>query len=170
MNLFIYWNYFILVHRWLVLVSQKLIELLNKGIARELQVSIQYMWQHVQVTGTDGAIVEDIFRKIAIAEMKHAERLAERLDYLNGIPTTKPDPVFVRGSLIEMLTQDEQNEEQAITLYKQAIQVAAEDGDYTTRRLLEEILADEEDHINTLGRLLVGMTEPFTQPEISKTE
>jgi len=152
------------------LVSQKLIELLNKGIARELQVSIQYMWQHVQVTGTDGAIVEDIFRKIAIAEMKHAERLAERLDYLNGIPTTKPDPVFVRGSLIEMLTQDEQNEEQAITLYKQAIQVAAEDGDYTTRRLLEEILADEEDHINTLGRLLVGMTEPFTQPEISKTE
>ena len=128
------------------------------------------MWQHVQVTGTDGAIVEDIFRKIAIAEMKHAERLAERLDYLNGIPTTKPDPVFVRGSLIEMLTQDEQNEEQAITLYKQAIQVAAEDGDYTTRRLLEEILADEEDHINTLGRLLVGMTEPFTQPEISKTE
>ena len=152
------------------MVSQKLIELLNKGIARELQVSIQYMWQHVQVTGTDGAIVEDIFRKIAIAEMKHAERLAERLDYLNGIPTTKPDPVFVRGSLIEMLTQDEQNEEQAITLYKQAIQVAAEDGDYTTRRLLEEILADEEDHINTLGRLLVGMTEPFTQPEISKTE
>ena len=152
------------------MVSQKLIELLNKGIARELQVSIQYMWQHVQVTGTDCAIVEDIFRKIAIAEMKHAERLAERLDYLNGIPTTKPDPVFVRGSLIEMLTQDEQNEEQAITLYKQAIQVAAEDGDYTTRRLLEEILADEEDHINTLGRLLVGMTEPFTQPEISKTE
>jgi bacterioferritin len=150
------------------LVSQKLIELLNKGIARELQVSIQYMWQHVQVTGTDGAIVEDIFRKIAIAEMKHAERLAERLDYLNGIPTTKPDPIFVRGSLIEMLTQDEQNEEQAITLYKQAIQVAAEDGDYTTRRLLEEILADEEDHINTFGRLLVGMTEPFTQPEPSK--
>lgn len=150
------------------MVSQKLIELLNKGIARELQVSIQYMWQHVQVTGTDGAIVEDIFRKIAIAEMKHAERLAERLDYLNGIPTTKPDPVFVRGSLIEMLTQDEQNEEQAITLYKQAIQVAAEEGDYTTRRLLEEILADEEDHINTFGRLLVGMTEPFTQPEPSK--
>jgi bacterioferritin len=152
------------------LVSQKLIELLNKGIARELQVSIQYMWQHVQVTGADGAIVEDIFRKIAIAEMKHAERLAERLDYLNGIPTTKPDPVFVRGSLIEMLTQDEQNEEQAITLYKQAIQVAAEDGDYTTRRLLEEILADEEDHINTFGKLLVGMTEPFTQPGTSQIE
>jgi bacterioferritin len=152
------------------LVSQKLLEFLNKGIARELQVSIQYMWQHVQVTGTDGTIVEDIFRKTAIAEMKHAERLAERLDYLDGVPTTKPDPIFVRGSLIEMLKQDEQNEEEAIRLYKQAIQVAAQEGDYTTRRLLEEILAEEEDHINTFGKLLVGMTEPFTQPGISKIE
>ena len=145
------------------MVSQKLLEFLNKGIARELQVSIQYMWQHVQVTGMDGAIVEDIFRKTAIAEMKHAERLAERLDYLNGVPTTKPDPIFVGGSLIEMLKQDEQNEEEAINLYKQAIQVAAEEGDYTTRRLLEDILAEEENHINTFGKLLVGMTEPFTQ-------
>ena len=73
------------------------------------------MWQHVQVTGTDGAIVEDVFRKTAIAEMKHAERLAERLDYLNGVSTTKPDPIFVGGSLIEMLKQDEKDEEKAIT-------------------------------------------------------
>jgi bacterioferritin len=152
------------------LVSQKLIEFLSKGIARELQVSIQYMWQHVQVTGTDGAIVEDIFRKTAIAEMKHAERLAERLDYLNGVPTTKPDPIFVGGSLIEMLKQDEQDEEEAITLYKQAIQVAHNEGDYTTRRMLEEILAEEENHINTFGKLLVGMTEPFTQPGTSQIE
>ena len=152
------------------MVSQKLLDFLNKGIARELQVSIQYMWQHVQVTGTDGAIIEDIFRKIAIAEMRHAERLAERLDYLNGVPTTKPDPIFVRGSLIEMLKQDEQNEEEAINLYKQAIQVAAAEGDYTTRRLLEDILAEEETHINTFGKLLVGMTEPFTQPGTSQIE
>jgi len=152
------------------MVSEKLLELLNKGIAKELQVSIQYMWQHVQVTGTDGVIVEDIFRKTAIAEMKHAERLAERLDYLNGVATIKPDPIFVRGSLIEMLKQNEQDEEQAITLYKKAIQVAANEGDYTTRRILEEILAEEETHINTFGKLLVGMTEPFTQPGTSQIE
>ncbi len=152
------------------LTSQKIVDLLNKAIASELQVSIQYMWQHVQVTGTDGVIVEGIFRKIAVAEMKHAERLAERLDYLNGVPTTKPDPIFVGGSLIEMLKQDELNEEEAITLYKQAIQAAAEEGDFTTRRLLEEILAEEEEHINAFGKLLVGMTEPFTQPGTSKIE
>jgi bacterioferritin len=107
------------------LTSQKLLEYLNKGIASELQVSIQYMWQHVQVTGTEGMIVEDIFRKIAISEMKHAERL----DCLNGVATIKPDPIFVSGSLIEMLKQNEQDEEKAITLYKQTIQVAAEEGD-----------------------------------------
>lgn len=152
------------------LASEKLRDFLDKGIARELQVSIQYMWQHIQVTGTEGAVAEGIFRRIAIAEMKHAERLAERLDYLNGVPTTNPNPVFVGGSLIEMLKQDEQNEEEAINLYKQAIQVAAQEGDYTTRRMLEEILAEEEEHINTFGKLLVGMTEPFTQPGTSKIE
>lgn len=152
------------------MASQKLLEFLNKAIGSELQVSIQYMWQHVQVTGLDGVTVDDIFRRIAIAEMKHAERLAERLDYLNGVPSTQPDPIFVMGSLIEMLEQDEQDEEGAISLYKQAIQVAAMEGDYTTRRLLEEILAEEETHINTFGKLLVGMTEPFTQPGISKIE
>ena len=150
------------------MVSQKLLDFLNKAIARELQVSVQYMWQHVQVTGLDGAVVEDIFRKTAIAEMKHAERLAERLDYLNGVPTTNPDPIFVGGSLIEMLTQDERDEEDAIELYKEAVQLAADEGDYTTRRLLEDILAEEEGHINTFGKLIVGLTEPFTQPETSQ--
>jgi len=154
----------------ILVTSQKLLEFLNKAIARELQVSIQYMWQHIQVTGMDGVVTENIFRTIAIAEMKHAERLAERLDYLDGVPTTTPDPIFVEGSLIEMLRQDEQDEEDSINLYKEAIQAAAHEGDYTTRRLLEEILAEEENHINTFGKLLVGMTEPFTQPEISKIE
>ena len=152
------------------MVSQKLIDFINKAIAGELQVSIQYMWQHVQVTGLYGVTVEGVFRKTAIAEMKHAELLAERLDFLNGVPTTKPDPIFVRGSLIEMLKQDEQDEERAIILYKQAIQEAAQDGDFTTRRLLEEILAEEEEHINAFGKLLVGMTEPFTQPGTSRVE
>ena len=148
----------------ILLVSEKLLDLLNKGIAKELQVSVQYMWQHVQVTGLDGAVVKDIFRKISITEMKHAEKLAERLNYLNGVPTSKPDPIFVGGSLIEMLKQDEQDEEESIVLYKRAIQVASEEGDCTTRRLLEEILGEEETHIDTFGKLLVGMTSPFTQP------
>jgi bacterioferritin len=149
------------------MVSEKLLEFLNKGIARELQVSIQYMWQSIQVTGLDGETVKGVFTKIAIAEMKHAEALAERLDALDGVATIQPDHIHIGQSLIEMLKQNERNEEGAITLYKQAIQEAQKEGDYTTRRLLEKILAEEEDHINTFGKMLVGMTEPFTQPGIA---
>ncbi len=149
------------------MVSKTLLELLNKGISRELQVSIQYMWQSIQVTGMYGEVAKGVFGKIAIAEMKHAHQLAERIDCLDGIPTVKPGEIHVGDSLIEMLRDDEQNEEEAITLYKQAIQVAQKEGDYTTRRMLEEILAEEENHINTFGKLIVGLTEPFTQPEMS---
>ena len=63
-----------------------------------------------------------------------------------------------------MLTEDVQTEEAAINLYKQAIQAASKDGDFTTRRLLEDILSDEEKHLDTFSKLLVGMTSPFTQP------
>ena len=146
--------------------SKKLLELLNQGVARELQVSIQYMWQHILVTGIEGIVAGKIFRKIAINEMKHAEELAERISSLFGIPTEKPNPIFVGGSLIEMLKQDQQNEEEAIRLYKTAIQIAENLGDYTSRRLLEKILSDEEKHVDIFGKMLVGKTSAFTQPNV----
>lgn len=136
------------------MASEKLMELLNKGIARELQVSVQYMWQHVLAKGVESAAIEDIFKKIAITEMKHAEAIAERLAYLGGTPTTKPDPIFVGGSLKEMLQTDVKAEEEAMALYKQTIKVADEEGDSTTRRLFEEILAEEEEHHDTFTKLL----------------
>jgi bacterioferritin len=146
------------------LASEKLLELLNRGIARELQVSVQYMWQHILARGIEGQIVENLFRNIAIEEMKHAEELAERLAYLDGIPTIKPDPIFVGVSVEEMLKLNVKAEEEAIRLYKQTIKIASEEGDSTTRRLLEEILSHEEKHLDKFSTLLVGMTSPFTQP------
>ncbi len=145
-------------------VSENLKNLLNKGIAHELQVSIQYMWQSIRVTGVNREITKPVFRRIALAEMKHAEQLAERLDYLGAVPTAEPSLIHVGDSLIEMLRDDEETEEEAINLYREAIQVAAKEGDYTTRRLLEKILAEEESHIDTFGKMMVGLTEPFTQP------
>jgi len=79
-------------------VSEPLKEMLNKAIAREIQVSVQYMWQHIQVVGVKGVAVQDKFKQTAIAEMKHAEKIAERLWYLGGTPTTKPDPIVVGGA------------------------------------------------------------------------
>lgn len=147
------------------MISKKLIELMNLGIARELQVSIQYMWQHVLVTGINGVVVEGIFKDIAITEMKHAEDIAERLASLGGSPTVKPNNVVVGSTLEEMLRLDQGAEEEAITLYKQTIKVASDEGDTTTRRLFEKILAEEEEHIDTFGKLLVGMI-PLSDPEM----
>lgn len=128
------------------MASEKLLELLNEAIARELQVSIQYMWQHVMWSGVKAFAVKDEFKKIAIEEMKHAEAIAERLSYLGGSPTTKPSPVFVGKNLKEMLEQDKKDEENAIELYKKIIQVAQDEGDITTARLFRKILMDEEEH------------------------
>ena len=147
------------------MASKKLLELMNKGIARELQVAIQYMWQHVLVTGIKSLVVEEIFKEIAITEMKHAEEIAERLAYLGGIPTIKPDPIVVGSSLEEMLRLDEKAEEEAIILYKKTIKAASGENDITTRRLFEKILAEEEEHIDTFSKLLVGMV-PLSDPEI----
>lgn len=140
------------------MASKKLLEMLNGAIAREIQVAIQYMWQHVQWIGVKGYATKDAFESIAIEEMKHAESIAERLFYLGGIPTTKPEPIKVGKSLKEMLAQDVKDEEKAIAMYKQIIELARKELDETTAFLFMEILKDEEDHHDTFTTLL---EEPF---------
>ena len=135
-------------------MSAQLQELLNKAIAREIQVSIQYMWQHVQWRGVKGFAVQDELKKIAVTEMRHAEAIAERLFYLGGKPTTKPEPIFVGETLKEMIEQDRRDEEGAIKLYKQTIELAKKEGDETTKRLFRQILSDEEEHHDTFTSLL----------------
>ncbi len=137
-----------------VKASEKLLDMLNQAIAREIQVSIQYMWQHVQWSGVKGFAVQEELKQIAITEMKHAEAIAERLFYLGGIPTTKPSPIFVGKTLKEMISQDVKNEVEAIDLYQKIITLARKEGDETTNRLLREILQQEEDHHDTFTTLL----------------
>jgi bacterioferritin len=134
--------------------SEKLLDMLNKSIARELQVSIQYMWQHVLWSGVKGFAVKDELKSIAVAEMKHAEAIAERLAYLGGNPTTKPEPIFVGKTLKEMIAQDAKDEEGAIQLYKTVLETAKSEGDETTHKLFRQILMDEEEHHDTFTSLL----------------
>jgi bacterioferritin len=126
--------------------SDRLKDLLNQGIAREIQVSIQYMWQHVMWSGVKHYAVTDELEDIAIAEMKHAEKIAERLWYLGGIPTTKPAPIAVGEKLWDMIGNDIKAEEDAIILYREIIKVATEEGDVTTAFMFKEILEEEEEH------------------------
>jgi len=135
------------------MTSKKLLDILNEAIARELQVAIQYMWQHVQWSGVKGFAVQDELKKIAITEMKHAETIAERLFYLGGIPTTRPNPIFVKKTLKEMVAQDVKDEKNAITLYKTIIEMAQKEGDTTTAFIFKQILEDEENHHDTFTTL-----------------
>jgi bacterioferritin len=146
------------------LESKQLLEMLNKGVAMELNLSIKYMWQRILVKGVEGAVVENLFREITSTTMKNAEVLAERLAYLNGVPPNKIEPVHVGVTLVEMVKEDIQTEEEAVSLYRQAIQVAGKEGDFGTKRLLEDILISEEKNLEKFSKLLVGMTSPFTQP------
>ncbi len=136
------------------MASKELMDMINEAIARELQVSIQYMWQHVLWKGVEAFAVKDEFKKIAIDEMKHAEIFAERLAYLGGIPTSKPTEITVGNNLREMLEQDKRDEEGAIELYRSIIAKAREEGDITTARIFEEVLQDEEEHLDTFNGLL----------------
>lgn len=129
---------------------------LNSAIARELQVAIQYMWQHVQAIGISGATVEDEFRGIAITEMKHAEKIAERLFYMGGTPTTKPEAITIGGTVKEMLQYDVKAEEEAIAMYKAIIRLAEKEGDDTTQIMFEDILEQEEEHHDAFTKLLKG--------------
>jgi bacterioferritin len=136
------------------MASERLKELLNQAIARELQVSIQYMWQHVLAKGLCSPAVRDIFKKIAVTEMKHAEAIAERLDYLGGKPTAQPAPITVGETLEEMIRIDLKAEEEAIALYRRIIEQAVFENDYVTEDLFRSILADEEEHHNEFQSLL----------------
>jgi len=139
------------------MTSQKLLDLMNKGIARELQVSIQYMWQHVQWSGVKGYTVNEAFKKIGITEMKHAEKIAERLFYLGGKPTTKPEPIAVGESLKQMIEADIKAEDTAIKLYKQIIKLAEDEEDVTTAHMFRKILEDEEEHQDIFTTLNEGV-------------
>ena len=136
------------------MVSKKLLEMLNDAIAREMQVAIQYMWQHVQWGGVKGFAVQDELKKIAITEMKHAESIAERLFYLGATPTTKPTEIVVGKTLKAMIARDVKDEENAIKLYKEIIAQAEKEKDKTTAFLFMDILKDEEEHHDTFTTLL----------------
>jgi bacterioferritin len=136
------------------MASDKLKGMLNQAIAKELTVSIQYMWQHVQEKGLTGETLKNELRKIAIVEMKHAENIAERLNYLGGIPITQPDPIHVGNTVHEMIQIDRKLEEDTINLYRGIIDLANHENDPVTRRLFESILAQEEEHHDFFSRIL----------------
>lgn len=143
--------------------SKELMNLLNRAVASEMGAIIQYMWQHVTMAGIEAEAVAGAVRGIAMTEMGHAEKIAERLNYLGGMPTVKPDPVYVGGAIPAMIKVNVGTEEQAIMLYREVITRAEADGDDETALMFREIILEEQEHHNTFLTLLgdkVGQGEP----------
>jgi len=132
--------------------KDELIKLLNKALQDELAATFQYMWHHFQGQGIESEAILPVFKKHSIDEMKHAEALAERIVYLGGTPNHLPSAMSFGGDLRKMMQDDLALEEAAIAYYKQVIAKCGDDP--TTRRLLESILADEEEHADTWQTLL----------------
>jgi len=135
-------------------MSKKLIDALNQARADELAVIIQYMGHHYMGQGMESAAILDVLKEVAITEMKHAEALGERINYLGGEPTQKPSPIKSGGTLKKMIKDNLDSENAAIANYRRHIELAIKEGDTTTRTMLEGILADEEGHADQFKTLL----------------
>jgi len=107
------------------------------------------MAQHYELEDQDFGKLASKLKEISIQEMKHAEKLAERILFLKGEPTSKPDGVAKKGQKIpEMLTTNMALESAAMKMYNEAAMVCAAEKDQISKELFEELLKDEEDHFN----------------------
>ncbi len=144
-----------------VKVTPEYFALLNQAVSREVQVSIQYMLQHTKMEKLSGKTIPEnilldkttydavgkFLKEFAIAEMKHASAIMERIYYLGGAATTKYDKVKIGKSLSEFAKNGVKAEEEALALYRMIIQEAKKLGDGETQKLFQKIYSDEEEHL-----------------------
>ena len=136
------------------MADQRLLDILNRSIAREIQVSVQYMWQHVMAVGMKSPAIREIFEETAIDEMKHAEKLIGRILFLEGTPiVNKLGRMSIGADASKQLASDHALELGANQSYNQAIKLAGDVNDFATREILEHILQDEDAHIDRIEEL-----------------
>jgi bacterioferritin len=129
----------------------KVIEALNGLLADELTAINQYMVHSEMCDNWGYARLHEFNEKRAIDEMKHAEKLIGRILFLEGIPVvSKLNAIHIGAEVPKQLDSDRAAEDTAIKGYNAAIKVCVELGDNGTRELLDDILEDEERHIDDL--------------------
>ena len=127
----------------------KVIELLNEALKEELTAINQY-WLHYRMLDNWGVKkLAEYEKHESIDEMKHADRLAERILFLDGLPNFQAlGRLRIGENVEEILNADLQAEQQGAALYREVVAHAETVRDYVTRDLAREILADEERHID----------------------
>src|SRR5471032_1961344 len=144
---------------------ENVIKMLNEALATELVCVLRYKRHYFMASGIHAAPVAAEFLEHANEEMLHADLIAKRIIELRGEPNFSPDGLAARShaeyvegaTLREMIKEDLIAERIAIESYREMVGYLAEQ-DPTTRRMLEEILASEEEHAEDLSSLLEGLT------------
>jgi len=129
----------------------KVIEYLNKGLRSELTAVSQY-WLHYRMLHDWGYLdLAKQWRKESIEEMQHADKLIDRIIFLDGFPNLQVlDPLHIGQDVKEILECDLAAEVGARALYQEAATYCASVKDYPSRDLFEQLMADEEHHIDFL--------------------
>ena len=129
----------------------KLIDTLNSLLADELTAINQYMVHSEMCDNWGYSKLHKAIEARAVAEMKHAEKLIGRILFLEGLPIVSDlKKIFIGADVPKMYVNDHKAEEGAIKSYNQAIVLAGSVKDYATREILESILKDEDEHIDTI--------------------
>jgi len=133
--------------------DQKVIELLNEALKNELTATNQY-WLHYRMLDNWGVDkLAQFERHESIDEMKHADRLAERILFLDGLPNFQALHKLKVGETVEeILRADLALELEAIPLLKEAVAHCETVRDYVSREVFERILESEEEHVDFLER------------------
>jgi bacterioferritin len=131
--------------------SEKVIAQLNDALRSEL-IAINQYFIHAEMQENWGYNkIGEFTKKQSIDEMKHAERLIERILFLDGTPGMGMKlPLKVGASVKEQLESDLTLEHEAFAQYNAAIRVCSDEGDNTSREIFKELLKDEERHIDFL--------------------
>ena len=133
----------------------KSIELLNKGVADELQAVHQYMYWHFHLDDQGFGPLATMFKQIAIQEMGHVEQFAERILFLKG------DVVMVSAGPVEKITEAEkilakaaEMEQAAAAIYNQYALQCSQNADAASKQIFEALVKDEESHYDQFDKQL----------------
>ena len=137
------------------------VKLLNESLATEIVCVLRYKYHYYMASGINAKSVAAEFLEHANEEQGHADRIAERITQLEGKPNFSPEGLSSRShsdymegeDLADMIKENLVAERIAIDTYRDIIQYLGND-DPTTRRMMEEILANEEEHAEDMSTLL----------------
>ena len=136
------------------ITKDELIRLLNMDLEKEYSAAIQYINHAAVMTGAEyGDVIKEL--KVHVnEEIQHAITLADQIDFLGGKPSVKVGEIKVSDDNKEMLEQDLDGEEDAITRYKLRIEQAEELKEFALAQQLRNILAMEQEHAMDLKQAL----------------